>query len=67
MEEALIGALVNAVERGLRADSGYKAEAWKRALEAVQSVTGQPVNIRQLKTKHDNQKRDWRVWKDLLN
>lgn len=67
MEEALIKTLLNAVEAGLRADSGYKAEAWKRALRAVQAVTEQVVHDKQLKSKHDNKKRDWCVWKDLLN
>lgn len=67
MEEVLIRTLISAVEGGLRADMGYKAEAWKRVLQAIQGVTQQAVLVKQLKSKHDNMKRDWRVWKDLLN
>ena len=39
MEEAMIKGLVEAVRKGLRADSLYKKEGWQIALDAAQAKT----------------------------
>lgn len=70
MEEALIEALITAVdERGLRADSGYKKEAWEYAKREVSRVAGpaKSVSIINCKNKHDSFKKDWKTWQDLTS
>jgi hypothetical protein len=69
MEEALVAALVTAVDRGHRADSGYKKEAWEYAKTEVQRVAGPAklVTASHCKNKHDNLKKDWKVWVELTN
>ncbi|KAH8712280.1 hypothetical protein GQ44DRAFT_713659 [Phaeosphaeriaceae sp. PMI808] len=61
MELALIETLATAVERGLRADSGYKGEAWDAAVKQVSLVAGFTVNLLQCKNKHTAFKRDYKV------
>jgi len=39
MEEAILEGLVEAVRKGYRADSSYKAEGWKLALNRMLAVT----------------------------
>jgi len=65
MEEAMLEGLVEAVRKGYRADSSYKADGWKIALNRTLTVAQQSVTIKQIKSKHDNQKRDWKLWKEL--
>jgi hypothetical protein len=69
MEEALVEALVTEVERGHRADSGYKKEAWEYTRKEVQRVAGvsKVVTLSGCKNKHDALKKDWKVWVDLTN
>jgi len=54
MEEAIIKGLVEAVRKGLRADSSYKKEGWQIALDAAQAKTRYSITIQQLKSKHDS-------------
>jgi hypothetical protein len=65
MEEAMVKGLVEAVWRGLCADSLYKKEGWQIALDAAQAKTRYPITIRQLKSKHNSHKKDWKAWKEL--
>jgi len=61
MEEAMVNGLVEAVRKGLRADSSYKKEGWQIALDAAQAKTQYPITIQQLKSKHDSHKKDWKA------
>ena len=54
----MIKGLVEAVQKGLHADSLYKKEGWQIALDATQAKTQYLITIQQLKSKHDSQKRD---------
>jgi len=58
MEEAMLEGLVEAVRKGYRADSSYKAEGWKLALNRTLAVTNQAVNLKHVKSKHDSHKKD---------
>jgi len=61
----MLKGLVKAVRKGYHADSSYKANGWKIALNRTLTVAQQSVTIKQIKSKHDNQKRDWKLWKEL--
>jgi len=61
----MLEGLVEAVNKGYRADSSYKANSWKIALTCIITVAQQPITLRQIKSKHDNHKRDWKVWVEL--
>ena len=61
MEEAMLKGLVEAVRKRYRANSSYKADGWKIALNHTLAVTQQPVTIKQIKSKHDNHKKDWKL------
>ena len=67
MEEVMLEGLLKAVRKGYRADSSYKADGWKIALNYTLAVAQQSVTIKQIKSKHDNQKRDWKLWKELCS
>ena len=58
MEEAMVNGPVEAVWKGLRADSLYKKEGWQIALNAAQAKTQYLITIQQLKSKHNNHKKD---------
>jgi len=45
MEEAIVKGLVEAIWKGLRADSLYKKEGWQIALNAAQVKTRYPITI----------------------
>ena len=61
----MLEGLLEAVRKGYRADSSYKADGWKIALDRTLAVTQQPITVKQIKSKHDNHKKDWKLWKDL--
>jgi len=61
----MLDGLVKAVNKGYRADSSYKANGWKITLTYIIAVAQQPITLRQIKSKHDNHKRDWKVWVEL--
>jgi hypothetical protein len=65
MEKAMLEGLVEAVNKGYRADSSYEADGWRIALTRTIAVAQQPITLRQIKSKHDNHKRDWKVWMEL--
>ena len=67
MEGAMLQGLIQAIRKGLRADSSYKKEGWQMALDGARSQTNYPVSLKQIKSKHDVHKRDWKVWKDLCS
>ena len=67
MEEKLLGTLLQAQVKGLQTDNaGFKKAGWDLALQAVQTVTNQPVSLQQIKSKYDNYKQDWKVWKHFV-
>ncbi|KAF2193208.1 hypothetical protein K469DRAFT_286084 [Zopfia rhizophila CBS 207.26] len=64
MKQALLATLVQkVVEDGLRADSGYKKDAWDAAFEAVWRVsTDKSITMKYCKTKHDTCKADYKTY-----
>ena len=54
----MLEGLIEAVRKGYRADSSYKANGWKIALSRTLAVAQQPITIKQIKSKHDNHKKD---------
>ncbi|KAF2187394.1 hypothetical protein K469DRAFT_705081 [Zopfia rhizophila CBS 207.26] len=67
MKQALLATLVQkVVEDGLRADSGYKKDAWDAAFEAVWRVsTDKSITMKHCKTKHDTCKADYKTYSAL--
>jgi hypothetical protein len=45
MEEAMIKGLIEAIWKGLRADSLYKKEGWQIAVDAAQAKTQYLITI----------------------
>jgi len=54
----MLEGLVEAVRKGYRADSFYKANGWKIALNRTLTITQQSITVKQIKSKHNNQKKD---------
>ncbi|KAF2725650.1 hypothetical protein K431DRAFT_281012 [Polychaeton citri CBS 116435] len=71
MEEELIKAMVDAVNAGMRAQSSYKLQAWRSAVERVKAVTPAKkidlLDISKIKSKMDSLRQDWRAWNELLS
>ena len=64
----MLDALCEAQRKGLQTgNAGYRLAAWQRALEAVGKVTSYPVQLQQIKSKYDTQKKDWKVWGDFCS
>jgi hypothetical protein len=69
MEAALFETLVGQCRLGLRADSGYKAGAWNKALEVVQCTyhgIRELLTVDKLKSKLSNYQQLYKDWKWLL-
>ena len=64
MEFALLTSMLESVRNGLRAESGFKKEAWKTAVEDVKKVlkNKREVIVDQLKTKFQWYKTKWKEW-----
>jgi len=45
IESAMLQGLIQAVRKGLRADSSYKKEGWQMALDGARSQTDYPVSV----------------------
>ena len=58
MEEAMLKGLIEAVKKGFRVDSSYKFNGWKIAFNHTLAIAQQPVTLKQIKSKHDNHKKD---------
>ena len=58
MEEAMLEGLIEAIWKGYCADSFYKTDGWKIALNHMLAVIQQPITIKQIKSKHNNHKKD---------
>ena len=61
----MLEGLVEAVWKGYRVDSSYKAKGQKLALNRTLAVTNQVVNLKHVKSKHNSHKKDWKTWKEL--
>ena len=61
----MLEGLVEAVWKEYCTDSSYKADGWKIALNRTLAVAQQPITVKQIKSKHDNYKKDWKLWKEL--
>ncbi len=60
MEETLFSTLLEQVDIGKRADSGFKKEAWTACCIAIKNATGQLVTIEKCKNKVEAMKTSWR-------
>lgn len=65
MESVLFATLLEQVDIGKRADSGFKKEAWVAVCSAIESTTGQSVTFEKCKGKVDSMKALWRELKWL--
>jgi Myb/SANT-like DNA-binding domain len=64
MEDAFIDALMEAQKQGLQTDNGsFKNAGWQIALEAIRGRTAQTIDVKQVKTKWDTLKQDWKTWR----
>ena len=54
----MLEGFVEAVKKGFRVDSSYKSDGWKIALNRILAVAQQPITLKQIKSKHDNYKKD---------
>ena len=61
----MLEGLVKAVQKGYCADSSYKADGWKIALNYTLTIIQQLITIKQIKNKHNNYKKDQKLQKDL--
>jgi hypothetical protein len=53
MVDTLLNELLQQVELGKRADSGFKKEAWTACIVAIEDIQSQPVSLKQCKSKVD--------------
>ena len=60
MEEILFLTLLEQVDIGKRADSGFKKEAWIACCNAITDTTGQFVTVEKCKNKVEAMKASWR-------
>ena len=63
----MLEGLVKAVKKGFYIDSSYKSNGWKIALNYTLTVTQQPITIKQIKSKHNNYKKDQKLQKELYS
>ena len=61
----MLEGLVEAVKKGFYVDSSYKSNGWKIAFNYIFAVTQQLITLKQLKSKHNSYKKEWKVWKKL--
>ena len=63
----MLEGLIKAVNKGYYVDSSYKANGQKIALTYIIAIIQQPITLKQIKSKHNNHKRDWKVQIELYN
>ena len=63
----MLEGLIKAVQKGYRVDSSYKADSWKITLSRTVTIAQQPITLKQIKNKHDNYKKDQKVWRELYS
>ena len=57
----MLEGLVKAVKKGFCVDSSYKSNGQKIALNYTLTVAQQPITLQQIKSKHNNYKKDWKL------
>ena len=57
----MLEGLVKAVKKEFYIDSSYKSNGWKIALNYTLTVTQQPITLKQIKSKYNNYKKDWKL------
>lgn len=72
MDERLFETLVEMVRAGMRAELGFKKEAWNCCIRNVKEVMGddplrEHLDAKKCKTKTDTNKQRWREWVILRN
>ncbi|MCJ1378516.1 hypothetical protein MMC17_001615 [Xylographa soralifera] len=65
-EASLLATLCEEVDRGRRADSGYKKEAWVEVVDTLEADLGLEVTIDQPKNKYGWYKQRYKEWVALL-
>jgi len=61
-----LGLIFKAINKGMRANSGYKKQAWEYAAQAVREKAERPnMELKQIKSKHDLCKKDYKAWVKL--
>ena len=63
----MLEGLVEAIRKGYRADSSYKADGQKIALSYTVIIAQQPITLKQIKNKHNNYKKDQKVQRELYS
>ena len=57
---------VQAVQKSLRPRTHLNKEGWKYVIETFKKQSGINFGKSQLKNKWDTQKKEWRLWKELI-
>ena len=61
----MLKGLIKAIKKGFCTDSSYKSNSWKITFDYTLIVTQQPITLKQIKSKHDNHKKDQKLQKEL--
>ena len=63
MKEALLSGLIfKAIDEGMRADSGYKKQAWEYSVQAIYKKAERPnIELKQIKLKYNLYKKDYKA------
>ena len=63
MKEALLlGLILKAINKGIRADSSYKKQVWEYTAQAVREKAKRPnIELKQIKSKYDLYKKDYKT------
>jgi hypothetical protein len=64
-EATFFRSLCDSVQLGLRENSSFKAEAWERAMQALQDTHGAHPAKSHLINKSDNARKRFRLWRGL--
>lgn len=64
-EATFFRSLCDSVQLGLRENSSFKAEAWERAMQALQDAHGAHPAKSHLINKSDNARKRFRLWRGL--
>jgi len=61
-----LGLIFKAINKGMRANSSYKKQAWEYAAQAVRKRAKRPnIELKQIKLKHNLCKKDYKAWVKL--
>lgn len=58
---------IRAVQMGMRPGTHFSKQGWKYVIGQFERQSGQCFTKKQLKNKWDGIKKDWKIWKSLLD